>query len=60
VKVVQRLPVRIVFDAGEDVSNLASGMSANVDIDTGRQRSIASLLGLGHVAQAQERQAGTP
>jgi membrane fusion protein, multidrug efflux system len=60
VKVVQRLPVRIVFDAGEDVSNLASGMSANVDIDTGRQRTIASLLGLGDVAQAQERQAGTP
>jgi len=60
VKVVQRLPVRIVFDAGEDVSNLRAGMSANVEIDTGRQRSIASLLGLGHVAQAQERPAAKP
>ncbi len=60
VKVVQRVPVRIVFDAGEDVSNLSSGMSANVEIDTGRQRTIGSLLGLSDVAQAQERPAGTP
>jgi membrane fusion protein, multidrug efflux system len=60
VKVVQRLPVRIVFDAGQDISNLRSGMSANVDIDTGRRRSIGSLLGLGHAAQAQERQAEIP
>jgi membrane fusion protein, multidrug efflux system len=60
VKVVQRLPVRIVFDAGEDVSNLRAGMSANVDIDTGRQRTITSLLGLTDVAQAQEQLAATP
>jgi membrane fusion protein (multidrug efflux system) len=60
VKVVQRLPVRIVFDAGEDVSNLRAGMSANVEIDTGRQRTITSLLGLTDVAQAQEQLAATP
>ena len=40
VKVVQRVPVRIEFDAGEDTRRLRAGMSANVDIDTGRQRSL--------------------
>jgi membrane fusion protein (multidrug efflux system) len=60
IKVVQRVPVRIIFDAGEDVSNLRAGMSANVEIDTGRQRTITSLLGLTDVAQAQERLAATP
>jgi membrane fusion protein (multidrug efflux system) len=58
VKVVQRVPVRIVFDAGEDVSNLRSGMSANVEIDTGRQRTIGSLLGLSAVSQIPARIAG--
>jgi membrane fusion protein (multidrug efflux system) len=58
VKVVQRVPVRIVFDAGQDVSNLRSGMSANVEIDTGRQRTIGSLLGLSAVAQIPARIAG--
>src|SRR5262247_2526377 len=51
VKVVQRVPVRIAIDAGEDVSLLRAGMSANVSIDTGRRRSLASLLGLTSVAQ---------
>jgi membrane fusion protein (multidrug efflux system) len=46
VKVVQRVPVRIAFDPGQDVRLLRSGMSVTVDIDTGRQRSLASLLGL--------------
>jgi membrane fusion protein, multidrug efflux system len=45
VKVVQRVPVRIEFAPGEDVRDLRAGMSTNVDIDTGRQRSIAGLLG---------------
>jgi membrane fusion protein (multidrug efflux system) len=58
VKVVQRLPVRIFFDAGQDISNLRAGMSANVDIDTGRQRTIGSLLGLSDVEQAPARIAG--
>jgi membrane fusion protein, multidrug efflux system len=45
VKVVQRVPMRIVFDPGQDLSLLRAGMSVTVDIDTGRKRSLASLLG---------------
>ena len=47
VKVVQRVPVRIVFDPGQDVALLRAGMSVNVDIDTGRRRTFATLLGAG-------------
>ena len=32
------------------MADLRAGMSANVDIDTRRQRSLAGLLGLGAVA----------
>ena len=46
VKVVQRVPVRITFDPGQDVRLLRSGMSVTVEIDTGRQRTLASVLGL--------------
>lgn len=45
VKVVQRVPVRIVFNAGEDTENLRAGMSAVVNIDTGRSRSLGKLIG---------------
>jgi membrane fusion protein (multidrug efflux system) len=45
VKVVQRVPVRIVFDPGQDVRLLRAGMSVTVDIDTGRRRTLASLFG---------------
>ncbi|HET9717122.1 MAG TPA: HlyD family secretion protein [Pseudolabrys sp.] len=38
VKVVQRVPVRIVFDNGEDTHLLRAGMSVTVDIDTGHRR----------------------
>jgi len=38
VKVVQRVPVRIAFDKSEDTHLLRSGMSVNVEIDTGRSR----------------------
>jgi membrane fusion protein (multidrug efflux system) len=38
VKVVQRVPVRIVFDKSEDLTRLRSGMSATVSIDTGHSR----------------------
>jgi membrane fusion protein (multidrug efflux system) len=38
VKVVQRVPVRIVFDKNEDTKLLRSGMSVNVEIDTGHSR----------------------
>jgi membrane fusion protein (multidrug efflux system) len=47
VKVVQRVPVRILFDPGQDLSLLRAGMSVTVDIDTGRRGSLASLVGAG-------------
>jgi len=47
VKVVQRVPVRIAFDKGQDLSRLRAGMSVTVDIDTGRRRTLASLVGAG-------------
>jgi membrane fusion protein (multidrug efflux system) len=53
VKVVQRVPVRIAFDHGQDLSRLRAGMSASVEIDTGRSRSLASLIGMQAVAQIQ-------
>ncbi len=46
VKIVQRVPVRIAFDPGEDTRLLRAGMSVNVAIDTKRNRSFAGLLGL--------------
>lgn len=46
VKVVQRVPVRIQLDKDDANRGLRSGMSVTVDIDTGRSRSIGSLLGL--------------
>jgi membrane fusion protein (multidrug efflux system) len=45
VKVVQRVPVRIAFDDGQDLARLRAGMSVNVEIDTGRRRTLASLFG---------------
>jgi membrane fusion protein (multidrug efflux system) len=45
VKVVQRVPVRITFDQGQDLDLLRAGMSVTVDIDTGRHRSLASFFG---------------
>jgi len=38
VKVVQRVPVRIAFDKGQDLSRLRTGMSVNIDIDTHHSR----------------------
>lgn len=46
IKVVQRVPLRIVFDANEDVSLLRSGMSAIVDIDSEHKRTLGSLFSL--------------
>jgi membrane fusion protein (multidrug efflux system) len=54
VKVVQRVPVRIAFDSGEDLQFLRAGMSANVEIDTGRTRSIAGLFASAHADGAKE------
>ena len=46
VKVVQRVPVRIEFASTEDLRDLRAGMSVTVDIDTGRQNTVLSMLGL--------------
>ena len=45
VKVVQRLPVRVVLDPNQSQSRLRAGMSAIVDIDTNTRRSFAGLFG---------------
>jgi membrane fusion protein (multidrug efflux system) len=46
VKVVQRVPVRIYFDANDRmVEKLKAGMSSYVSIDTNHRRSLANLLG---------------
>ena len=55
VKVVQRLPIRITFDADENTSKLRAGMSAYVSVDTGRSRSLMALLGLSAPAQETSR-----
>jgi len=53
VKIVQRVPVRIEFEGAADLALLRSGMSAQVEIDSGRVRSLASVLGLAAVAHAE-------
>lgn len=40
VKVTQRVPVRLRLAEGSDVQGLASGLSAEVSVDTGRSRSL--------------------
>jgi membrane fusion protein (multidrug efflux system) len=55
VKVVQRVPVRIEFSNNSELHDLRSGMSVQVEIDTGRVRSLASLLGLSAVANVTGR-----
>jgi membrane fusion protein (multidrug efflux system) len=55
VKVVQRVPVRIVFDPGQDLSRLRAGMSVTVYIDTGRRRTFASLIGVSATAAGEIR-----
>lgn len=45
VKVVQRLPVRLQLEPLSGMPPLRAGMTANVTIDTGRERSLADLLG---------------
>jgi membrane fusion protein, multidrug efflux system len=44
VKVVQRLPVRIVLSDRDSESALLSGMSATVEVDTNFHRKVASLI----------------
>jgi membrane fusion protein (multidrug efflux system) len=44
VKVVQRVPLRVEIKAGPNDPPLAAGMSAEVSIDTGHQRSVSDLF----------------
>ena len=46
VKVTQRVPVRVKLDDPAAAANLSSGMSAKVEVDTGRGMSVADLIGL--------------
>lgn len=54
IKIVQRVPVRIEFSPGQDVRRLRSGMSAVIEIDTGRVGRIASLFSSSAVAEGPE------
>ena len=40
VKVVQRVPVRIALDAGQDLPPLRAGMSSTVTVDSGHSRGV--------------------
>jgi membrane fusion protein (multidrug efflux system) len=55
IKIVQRVPVRIEFAAGQDLRRLRAGMSATVEIDTGRRGGLARLWGASAVAQDPEQ-----
>ena len=51
IKIVQRVPLRIEFEPGQDLHRLRSGMSATVEIDTGHRGRLARLFGSREVAQ---------
>ncbi len=44
VKVVQRIPIRLKVNMPSEAPPLRAGMSADVEIDTGHQRSLAGLI----------------
>lgn len=44
VKVVQRVPIRLAVQAAADTPPLRTGMSANVEIDTGHKRHVGDLV----------------
>jgi membrane fusion protein (multidrug efflux system) len=54
IKVVQRVPIRVEFAPGQDLRRLRAGMSATVEIDTGRRGRLARLTGASAAAE-QER-----
>jgi membrane fusion protein (multidrug efflux system) len=60
VKVVQRVPLRIRLDPDPMASKLRAGMSAYVEIDTGRKRWLASLFGSSTAAKEQPSAAEAP
>jgi membrane fusion protein (multidrug efflux system) len=45
VKITQRIPVRIAVDSREDDPPLRAGMTATVEVDTGKRRSLSALFG---------------
>jgi membrane fusion protein (multidrug efflux system) len=51
IKIVQRVQMRVEFAAGQDLRRLRAGMSATVEIDTGRRGGFARLFGSSAVAQ---------
>ncbi|MGJ4888413.1 HlyD family secretion protein [Bradyrhizobium sp. HKCCYLRH3099] len=52
VKVVQRVPIRIYFDKNDKfVAKLKAGMSVNVSVDTGHERTLAGLFGSAQAAE---------
>ncbi len=44
VKVVQRVPLRVHLDAGQDLPPLRTGMSASVEVDTGHARGLPKVV----------------
>ena len=50
IKIVQRVPMRVEFAPGQDLRLLRAGMSAFVEIDTGRRGRLARFLGSDAVA----------
>ena len=44
VKVVQRVPLRVTLDAGQDLPPLRAGMSASVEVDTGHARGLPKVV----------------
>ena len=55
IKIVQRVPMRVEFASGQDLRRLRAGMSATVQIDTGRRSRLAKLFGSTAVAQDPEQ-----
>jgi len=53
VKVIQRVPIRIEFVDGSDLTLLRTGMSAQIEIDSGHSRSLSSLFGIAAAAHAE-------
>ena len=51
IKIVQRVPLRVEFNRGQELHWLRSGMSASVEIDTGRRGRLARLFGASAVAE---------
>jgi membrane fusion protein (multidrug efflux system) len=44
VKIVQRVPVRVLLSRGDDEPPLRSGMSATVEVDTKHRRAISAMI----------------